>query len=475
MAEPNGALDNLLTLDETNDEENNNNLFKYGVYQLATQKPDENLNIQKIYGTSAMPIFEWVKTIQTGERTYNPNNPSDVSLLNQYDDLTKNQGVPEGYLTPEQIEAELIKDATRTLGSTVGTNVGMALGDPFLEQAGFDFPKKLTEGLKSSIGFGLPDTSVSSLSNDQIKILNANDAIYDPRIATKETAELFDLGDVYDQGKKVDLGGGLSGFKKQTGVTPSREPSITGGFVKGDLDIDMGSSGGQTTTDLNIAGLDKETALKYEGKGGAGAKGNVSGKNIPKRDLTERIGDRFADSRYQTAGYVSAGIDFGIRLVQGEDPMDAAKSAADTGLGTYIGGSLGGPVGAVIGATVVPKVFGRVICNELRRQNLMKPSDVTADLDFTVKYLTPRHIKGYQFWAVWVVLKLREGKMVKFWHHIAQHRCNEIKYILGKSDKPDYLGKLYRHIFEPICYVIGIFAKKRDISFLWKKGEKHGT
>ena len=65
--------------------------------------------------------------------------------------------------------------------------------------------------------------------------------------------------------------------------------------------------------------------------------------------------------------------------------------------------------------------------------------------------------------------------MVKFWHHIAQHRCNEIKYILGKSDKPDYLGKLYRHIFEPICYVIGIFAKKRDISFLWKKGEKHGT
>ena len=462
MAEPNGALDNLLTLDETNDEEKDNNLFKYGVYQIASQKPDENLNIQKIYGTSAMPIFEWVKTIQTGERTYNPNNPSDVSLLNQYNDLTKNRGVPEGYLTPEQIEAELIKDATRTLGSTVGTNVGMALGDPMLEAAGFGFGQKVSEGLKSSIGFGLPDTSVSSLTNDQIKILKANpDAIYDPKIATKETADLFKLGDVYDQGKKIDLGGGKSAFQMGTGDVTF--DTVEGKFV-----------GGQTSSDRTIEGLKPETQKLYEQKANFGA-GSVGSKDVAERSITERIGDRFADSRYQTAGYVSAGIDFGVRLVQGEDPMDAAKSAADTGLGTYIGGPLGGPVGAVIGATVVPKVFGRIICNELRRQNLMKPSDVTADLDFTVKYLTPRHIKGYQFWAVWVVLKLREGKMVKFWHHIAQHRCNEIKYILGKSDKPDYLGKLYRHIFEPICYVIGIFAKKRDISFLWKKGEKHGT
>ena len=53
--------------------------------------------IYKVYGTSAMPVFEWVKTIQTGERTYNPNNPEDKALLNQYDALTRNTGVPEGF------------------------------------------------------------------------------------------------------------------------------------------------------------------------------------------------------------------------------------------------------------------------------------------------------------------------------------------------------------------------------------------
>ncbi len=66
-------------------------------------------------------------------------------------------------------------------------------------------------------------------------------------------------------------------------------------------------------------------------------------------------------------------------------------------------------------------------------------------------------------------LGLRKGKMVKFWHHIAQHRSNEIQYIMGVRKKPDYLGKLYRHIFEPICYFIGIFAKKRDYRLMLKE------
>ena len=469
-----GAFDNALSLDEDNDKDDDS-LFKYGVYQLATQKPDDIQNIQKVYGTSAMPVFEWVKTIQTGERTYNPNNPEDKALLNQYDALTKNTGVPEGFLTPEQIEAELIKDLTRTVGTTVATNVGMALGDPLLDQAGFGTTQAIGEGLKSSVGFGLPDTSVTSLTNKQREILKANDAIYDPKIATKEAAELFELGDVYDQGTKVDLGGGLSGFKKLTGTTTGTEPSITGSGFEGDpIVFREGSSGGQTTTDNMIAGLDKETASLYESKGGAKATGNVSGSEIGTRTYTQRVADRFSDSRYQTAAVASAGTDFTLRLLQGEDPMDAATSAADTGVGTFIGGSLGGPVGAVIGATVAPKIFGRVICNELCRQNLMTKEDVVLDLKFTQKYLTQQHVNGYHAWAINVVRHLRKGKFIKLWKHIAQHRCNEIKYIMGKADKPDYLGKIYRHVFETTCFIVGYFKKQTDWSVLYK-GEKNGT
>jgi len=472
-----GAFDNALSLDEDNDKDDDS-LFKYGVYQLATQKPDDIQNIQKVYGTSAMPVFEWVKTIQTGERTYNPNNPEDKALLNQYDALTKNTGVPEGFLTPEQIEAELIKDLTRTVGTTVATNVGMALGDPLLDQAGFSTPQLIGEGLKSSVGFGLPDTSVSSLTNKQREILIAKDAIYDPKIATKETAELFKLGDVYDQakasGNTVDLGGGLTAYKKQTGTTTATDPSISGGFTKGDLDIDMGTKGGETTTDNMIAGLDEETASLYEKAGGAKASGNVSGSDIGTRTYPQRVADRFGDSRYQTAAVASAGVDFTLRLLQGEDAMDAATSAADTGVGTFIGGSLGGPVGAVIGATVAPKIFGRVICNELCRQNLMTKEDVVLDLKFTQKYLTQQHVNGYHAWAINVVRHLRKGKYIRLWKHIAQHRCNEIKYIMGKADKPDYLGKIYRHVFETTCFIVGYFKKQTDWSVLYK-GEKNGT
>ena len=64
-------------IETTNDEDNNT--FNYGVYQLEAQKPKIELGqLQNFYGTKAMPIFEWVKTIQTGERTYDPNDFEEV-------------------------------------------------------------------------------------------------------------------------------------------------------------------------------------------------------------------------------------------------------------------------------------------------------------------------------------------------------------------------------------------------------------
>ena len=74
-------------------------------------------------------------------------------------------------------------------------------------------------------------------------------------------------------------------------------------------------------------------------------------------------------------------------------------------------------------------------------------------------------------WAVSVVHKMRKGKSVKLWYHIANHRLNEIKYILGKRDKPDYLGKLYRKILEPTCFILGKFCKTTDWSVLYNKKE----
>ena len=45
---------------------------------------------------------------------------------------------------------------------------------------------------------------------------------------------------------------------------------------------------------------------------------------------------------------------------------------------------------------------------------------------------------------------------------------------MGKADKPDYLGKIYRHVFETTCFIVGYFKKQTDWSVLYK-GEKNGT
>ena len=454
-----GVFDNALTLDEPQDN-NNNNLFNYGVYQIATQKPPEDVNLQAVYGTTAMPVFEWVKTIQTGQRTYDPSSEFDQEMMNKYKGIQQ-QGLPEGFLTPEQIEQQLIDDSVRALGSTAALNVGMSLGDPML--AGQPLSKKITEGLKSSVGFGMPDTSVGDLTQSQLDIINKGDLIYDPKLATKETAEFFNLGDVYKEGNKVPLGDGKVAYRMRTGTADKPTLDAVEGTVSGT------TTKGQVSTDKEIAGLKPETQTRYQEAGFGGA-------DVPKDapGYGQRVMDRATSSQYITSSMVTAGVDFGIRLLQGEDAMDAATSAADTGVGTYIGGALGGPVGAIIGATVAPKIFGRVICNELCRQNLMTKEDVVLDLKFTQKYLTPQHVNGYHAWAVNVVRHLRKGKYIKLWKHIAQHRCNEIKYIMGKTDKPDYLGKIYRHVFETTCFIVGYFKKQTDWSVLYK-GEKNGT
>jgi hypothetical protein len=104
-------------------------------------------------------------------------------------------------------------------------------------------------------------------------------------------------------------------------------------------------------------------------------------------------------------------------------------------------------------------------------QGLADRKQVVMDYRFTRDYLTPTHVKGYHVWAVWMVKQMRKGRFVKFWSHVAGHRANEIAYIYGERDKPDYLGKVYRKIFEPVCWTVGIFCEKTDWSILYNKKE----
>ena len=465
-----GAFTDILDIDTNENNINNQDpddgLFKYGVYQLATQKPDiSQEQLQKRYGTGAMPIFEWVKTIQTGERTYDPNNEDDRNLLAQYEQLE----TPPGFLTPEEIERQLISDTVTAVSTQIGREVGQAIGE------GVDSP--ITSGLKSAFGFGdLPgdviinpefDLSAESFSKLNLanKGLDKGEYLFNPAVANEQSAlasgNIREYRLMKDQLDFEDIGtkdSPLLAFKGSGNKFSQIQDSVPrAGLVGGPKkEIDF--------RNVNIKGKNPNTGEGYK---------TYSTKTLPeakegywsrvKNDATSR------STVYSSAGAGITSFFTDLLLTKGKDPVKSAKKGAGTAAGTYIGLSLGGPIGAVVGATVGSSIVDRVICNELRKQGLMKTKDVTIDYKFTMQYLSPRHIKGYHFWAPRIVLGLRKGKNVKFWHHIAQHRSNEIQYIMGVRKKPDYLGKLYRHIFEPICYIIGIFAKKRDYRLMLKE------
>ena len=240
---------------------------------------------------------------------------------------------------------------------------------------------------------------------------------------------------------------------------------------------------------LNKAGMDgkgiidSSTAIETLGGEQAVTKaGGIFGKDVMGTAVTE--GNYFGDEGILnpfgakgTAGFqnfrgAAGGAigNFGVQLLLGQDPVKAAKSAGAGAIGKFIGAAFG-PVGAFIGGALGSILGGRVICNELMRQGLLTRKEVILDYRFTRDYLTPTHVNGYHVWAVWMVKQMRKGKFVKFWKHVAGHRANEIAYIYGQRDTPDYLGKVYRKILEPTCWVVGSFCKVTDWSVLYKQKE----
>jgi len=496
------------------------------LYQLQSFTPEETINLQDVYGTSAMPIFEWVRKIQVGEKLYDPSSPSDQSLLEQYEALVDEYGVPAGMPSPAKISAGDI--ALATIGASAGPIASTLVAgatDPFL--VGSD---KITGTAKQFLPFtdDLPSVAVnkaSSIALDYAKIgeLGANEAII-PQLATKKTAT---LSAQYGDFKRLANAPG-SRFIEAANGEKMLVVDVNQAAKMGYVDIPSGPTleiGGypQATTGTPAV---KEGMLKSTGSNA------IITANTKVPTYWEGVTDRFTGSQAGTtwgqAGTMAA-IDFGVRVLSGQKPVEAAKSAGAAGVvyATAFALSMGNPWIASIAATTLGPsvqkagskvvketkgaldsvgdvlgdvgggvkkvgeavasgaekivsapikiaekiVGGRVICNELRRQGLLETKDVLLDYKFTKEHLTPQHVAGYHFWAVKVVKRLRKGKGVKLWKHIAGHRANEIAYIYGERDKPDYLGKLYRKIFEPVCWGIGLFCKETDWSVLYEDKE----
>ena len=434
------------------EEDNNPNTFP--IFGIETFAPDiEPGALQQIYGTKTLPMFEWVRSIQTGTGTYDPENEEDAELMQEYEDFVATSGQPEGYMSPDELKQQMYAGTARAVGDVASIGIARGLTDPTLKE-GF---KIGSEGL--------------------------TETVFDPD--TQPVRSFVERG--YEGLKSIGRPEKLpTGFEKQ--VAQSQLDAVR----KANADLGLDAANVATVEPLALSPSDY---LADPRSGATVNEARRAGANVAAEDPS-RISDSivskgtarpsfFTKEGITQAGYetgVSALVNLGVNLTLGkmkpkEAARQAAKSAAGGTVGAKIGGTVGtavgGPVGGAVG-TAVGKVIGstvaaKVICNELERQGLMSRSQVLISYKFAKENLSEQHARGYHLWAIRVVQKMRKGYMVKFWQHIAIHRTNEIEYIYGKRDKPDYLGKLYRKIFEPACWVIGAFCKSSDWSILYAK------
>ena len=363
------------------DEDEEKRTFTVPLYEYQAQTPElGGQKLQDMYGRGSMPMFRWVKKIQTGERTFDLEDTGDQVMQKAYEDFVARNGVPEGLPSPQ----ELLRKATGEIGSTFGQPLGQSIAQAVM-----------TEG----VGAG-----------DVVKSL---------------------------------VPFGLAG--------------------KGALDIGPKEY-------LTAEGVKKIMPENYNLK-----PGEIQGQNIFASAAGTSTPSEFYTGDALKASAGGAFANFGIQLAMGEDPASAARKAGASAIVSHVAKSVLvpflGPVGGFIGGLVGGAVGSRVICNELMKQGFMSKEDVILDYRFTRDYLTPQHVNGYHLWAVWVVKQMRKGRMVSFWKYIAQSRANEIAYIYGRRDKPDYVGKVVRTIGEPVCWFFGLFCKKTDWSTLYNEKE----
>ena len=395
------------------------------VGQLQSQDYTGNL---MNYGMAGVDPFEFVKMVQTGEVTFDSTNPNQQALLEEYERRAQeaNANNPNANLPSA---AQVLGGAVVGIGGPLVANTfGQAYantGGKFGEALGATFRNPLSGG-----------------KNLELKSTEAGTAFDNARFFGDDVRS----GDIFIPNlNKLDT----SNFTRtqMDAVEALRKSASSEGILKGG------------SVSKNQANID---TIKEAG---------IGVKSLDANAISERRGNIWTDKGNIGSSLAVGGTAFVGALIAGAKPKQAAKLAVGTGVGKYLGTALFGPIGGYVGSLLGGAVGGRVICNELMRQGILDRKHVLLDYRFTRDYLTPTHVRGYHVWAVWMVKQMRKGKFVKFWKHVAGHRANEIAYIYGERDKPDYLGKVYRKILEPICWSVGLLCKKSDWSILYKTKE----
>jgi len=100
---------------------------------------------------------------------------------------------------------------------------------------------------------------------------------------------------------------------------------------------------------------------------------------------------------------------------------------------------------------------GKIVCTAMYKTTGLEEwkKHIRVWQIFERKYLTPYHEKGYHILFKPFVKGMHKSNIIKaLGAHVAKHRTQDLKHIMFNS-KPSWIGRVYRKILEPICYLVG--------------------
>ena len=95
----------------------------YNIYENRPFASGQGANLQNVYGTKAMPMFEFIRQIKVGERTYDPNKPEDREYQRQYEAYQQQNPQAPTW-------GQVIGETAMGIAPVVGSAVGEALVNP---------------------------------------------------------------------------------------------------------------------------------------------------------------------------------------------------------------------------------------------------------------------------------------------------------------------------------------------------------
>jgi len=162
-----------------------------------------------------------------------------------------------------------------------------------------------------------------------------------------------------------------------------------------------------------------------------------------------------------------------LQAGQGREAYDQAKLEADVArfnfgqqkpyekLSAYLGAVYGAPVPIQSTTTQETDSGGKIICTAMNQAYGFGSFRNSIWLKYSQEKLTKAHEVGYH--AMFLPLVKISYKMGNKWYnkavrtvleHLVKHRTKDI-YQEYKGKKRDNLGRIYRAIFEPLCYLVG--------------------